>query len=45
METSREVAAGRNFAGRRDAYQGLLDELRIYGRALDPQEIQALARR
>ena len=44
VETSREVAAGRNFAGRRDAYRGLLDELRIYGRALDPQEIQALAR-
>lgn len=45
VETSREVAAGRNFAGRRDAYQGILDELRIYGRALDPQEIRALAER
>ncbi|MEM8994741.1 MAG: LamG domain-containing protein [Acidobacteriota bacterium] len=43
VETSREVAAGRNFAGRRDAFEGGLDEMRIYGRALDPQEIQALA--
>ncbi|MEO1368690.1 MAG: LamG domain-containing protein, partial [Acidobacteriota bacterium] len=43
VETSREVAAGRNFAGRRDAFEGRLDEMRIYGRALDPQEIKALA--
>lgn len=43
VETSREVAVGRNFAGRRDAFEGQIDEMRIYGRALDPQEIQALA--
>ncbi|MEO1087381.1 MAG: hypothetical protein AAFY88_24350, partial [Acidobacteriota bacterium] len=26
-----------------DAFEGRLDEMRIYGRALDPQEIEALA--
>ncbi|MEM6793125.1 MAG: LamG domain-containing protein [Acidobacteriota bacterium] len=43
VETSREIAVGRNFSGRRDAFAGRLDEIRIYGRALEPQEIEALA--